>query len=107
MTDALTYDGLSAVQADDRLLDQVGSAAPTATSHMDDQLAALLLGWRSEVESVGFGDLVDLDTATATIAYAARTWWATNTAPKIAALLLLAVIVAVALALTIAERGAL
>ncbi len=61
-------DDLSAVQADDKLLDALGSATPGAAgSLVDDELNAILLAWRGEVESVGFGDLVDTDTAVAVI----------------------------------------
>ncbi|MDX3661259.1 anti-sigma-D factor RsdA [Streptomyces sp. ID05-26A] len=96
-------DDLSAVQADDRLLDLLGSATPYAAGELDD-LSALMLAWRGEVDSVDPGDLVDLDAAVAAIAYAARSWWATDTGLKAVALaLLLAVITAVALALTAIE----
>ncbi|MGI5504498.1 anti-sigma-D factor RsdA [Lentzea sp. CA-135723] len=61
-------DDLSAVQADDKLLDALGSATPGATgSLVDDELNALLLAWRNEVETEPFGELVDTDTAIATI----------------------------------------
>jgi len=61
-------DDLSAVQADDRLLDALGSATPGATgSLVDDELNALLLAWRNEVETAPFGELVDTETAIATI----------------------------------------
>jgi hypothetical protein len=61
-------DDLSAVQADDRLLDALGSATPGATgSLVDDELNALLLAWRNEVETEPFGELVDTETAIATI----------------------------------------
>lgn len=61
-------DDLSAVQADDRLLDALGSATPGAAgSLVDDELNALLLAWRNEVETAPFGELVDTDTAIATI----------------------------------------
>lgn len=61
-------DDLSAVQADDRLLDALGSATPgVAGSLGDDDLNALLLAWRNEVETAPFGELVDTDTAIATI----------------------------------------
>ena len=61
-------DDLSAVQADDRLLDALGSATPGAAgSLVDDELNALLLAWRNEVETEPFGELVDTDTAIATI----------------------------------------
>jgi len=61
-------DDLSAVQADDRLLDALGSATPSvAGSLVDDELNALLLAWRNEVETAPFGELVDTETAIATI----------------------------------------
>lgn len=98
-------DDLSAVQADDHLLTLLGSALPTTAGHLvGDELNALFLAWRNEVESIGFGDLVDLDTAVATIAFATRSWWATSIGVRTAALLLLlAVTTAVALALTVVE----
>ncbi|SEQ78011.1 anti-sigma-D factor RsdA [Lentzea albida] len=61
-------DDLSAVQADDKLLDALGSATPGAAgSLVDDELNALLLAWRNEVETEPFTELVDTDTAIATI----------------------------------------
>ncbi|MGW6449724.1 anti-sigma-D factor RsdA [Lentzea sp. NPDC055074] len=61
-------DDLSAVQADDRLLDALGSATPDAAGALgDDDLNALLLAWRNEVETEPFGELVDTETAIATI----------------------------------------
>ncbi|PWK83930.1 anti-sigma-D factor RsdA-like protein [Lentzea atacamensis] len=61
-------DDLSAVQADDRLLDALGAATPGAAgSLVDDELNALLLAWRNEVETAPFGELVDTETAIATI----------------------------------------
>ena len=61
-------DDLSAVQADDRLLDALGSATPGAAGNVaDDELNALLLAWRNEVETEPFGELVDTETAIATI----------------------------------------
>ncbi|MEU7479378.1 anti-sigma-D factor RsdA [Lentzea sp. NPDC042327] len=61
-------DDLSAVQADDRLLDALGSATPGAAGALvDDELNALLLAWRHEVETEPFGELVDTETAIATI----------------------------------------
>ncbi|GGN27483.1 hypothetical protein GCM10011609_82840 [Lentzea pudingi] len=61
-------DDLSAVQADDRLLDALGSATPGAAGALgDDDLNALLLAWRNEVETEPFGELVDTETAIATI----------------------------------------
>ncbi|SDF67525.1 Anti-sigma-D factor RsdA to sigma factor binding region [Lentzea fradiae] len=61
-------DDLSAVQADDKLLDALGSATPGAAgSLVDDELNAMLLAWRNEVETEPFGELVDTETAIATI----------------------------------------
>lgn len=97
-------DDLSAVQADDLLLDLLGSALPDAPGHLvDDGLNALLLAWRSEVESLGFGDLVDLDTAAATIAYATRNGW--NTYATIRLAILAVLVVATVVALTLTARG--
>lgn len=95
-------DDLSAVQADDRLLDHLGCATPgTNGALVDDELNALMLAWRNEIEAAGMPDLVDTDTAITVITTAARTWWTTNTAMKIATLaLLLAILATVALALT-------
>lgn len=97
-----TVDDLSAVQADDLLLDHLGSALPGTASHLaDDELNALMLAWRNEVETDSIPPLVDVETALQVIAANVRGWWATNTSLKIAALLLLAaVIVSVAVALT-------
>lgn len=93
-------DDLSAVQADDRLLDHLGCATPGTAGELD-ELSALMLAWRNEVDSHGYSDLVDLDTAVATIAYATRSWWSTNTTVKVTALaLFLAVIVALVLTVT-------
>lgn len=56
---------LSAVQADDRLLDALGSATPGAAGALvDDELNALLLAWRNEVETEPF-DEKGLDTEAA------------------------------------------
>lgn len=100
-------DDLSAVQADDLLLDHLGSATPhTAGALVDDELNALLLAWRNKTDAEPMPELVDADTAATVIARAAATWWTTNTGLKIAALaLLLAVIVAVALVLTVTDWG--
>jgi hypothetical protein len=100
-------DDLSAVQADDRLLDLLGCALPGTAGHLvDDELNALLVAWRNEVDTRDFPDLVDVNTAVTVITRAATTWWSTNTAVKVTALvLLLAVIVAVALILTALDFG--
>lgn len=69
MTTAITVSGatedeLSAVQADDRLLDALGSATPAAAgSLVDDELNALLLAWRNEVETKPIPDGTDLGRA--------------------------------------------
>lgn len=51
--DAAVHAGeLAAVHADDRLLNVLGSAVPgSAGSLVDDELNALLLAWRAEVEA--------------------------------------------------------
>lgn len=62
---------LSALQADDALLDALGGPEPERASTLDDsELNALLLAWRREVDSEPIGELVDVETATATIAAA-------------------------------------
>ncbi|MFD9699128.1 anti-sigma-D factor RsdA [Lentzea sp. NPDC059081] len=49
-------------------MDALGSATPGAAgSLVDDELNAMLLAWRGEVETEPFGELVDTDTAIATI----------------------------------------
>ncbi|GLZ30441.1 hypothetical protein Lesp02_26300 [Lentzea sp. NBRC 105346] len=69
--DPVTGDDLSAVQADDRLLDALGAAKPHAQSTLvEDELNALLLAWRHEVDTEPHGELVDTETALATIAAA-------------------------------------
>ncbi|WP_188316417.1 anti-sigma-D factor RsdA [Solihabitans fulvus] len=66
-------DDLSAIQADDALLDTLGGADPDITGSLaDQQLNALLLSWRREVDSTPFADLVDVDTAVATIEAASK-----------------------------------
>jgi hypothetical protein len=106
MTPQQLTDDLSAVQADDLLLDLLGSATPTESAvYADDELNAFLLAWRTEAETAPMPALVDVDTAVATITAATRTLWDINPAIKTAALLLLAVIAAVAITLTVIERG--
>jgi hypothetical protein len=66
-------DDLAGIRADDALLDALGGrAGDQPESFVDDELNALLLAWRREVDSPPVGELVDTDTAVATIA-AART----------------------------------
>lgn len=97
-------DDLSAVQADDLLLDELGSALLGTAGHLvDDELNALLLAWRNEAESLAFGDLVDLDTAVATIAHATRNGWNTYATIRLAVLAVL--VVATVVALTLTARG--
>jgi hypothetical protein len=54
-----------AIRATDRLLDDLGSANPTADT--DDELTARLLARRNATEADPIPDLVDTDTAIATI----------------------------------------
>lgn len=69
--DPVVGDDLSAVQADDRLLDALGAAKPKAQGTLvEDELNALLLAWRHDVDTEVYGELVDTDTAIATIAAA-------------------------------------
>lgn len=66
--DAVMGDDLSAVQADDRLLDALGAVKPSAPGVLvEDELNALLLAWRHDVDTEVYGELVDTDTAIATI----------------------------------------
>ncbi|MGO1054102.1 anti-sigma-D factor RsdA [Crossiella sp. CA198] len=59
---------LMAVRADDMLLDSLSAAHLDANRSIGDQeLSALLLSWRRDVDAEPIGDLVDLDTALATI----------------------------------------
>lgn len=65
-------DDLAGIRADDELLDALGGRDDEpADSLVDDELNALLLAWRREVDSRPIGELVDTDTAVATIAAAA------------------------------------
>jgi len=65
---------LVGIQADDALLDALSGKSPESSGQMvDDELSALLLAWRREVDSRPYGDLVDTDTAVATIAAARHT----------------------------------
>lgn len=64
-------DDLAGIRADDALLDALGGRdGDQAESLVDDELNALLLAWRREVERPPMGELVDTDTAVATIAAA-------------------------------------
>lgn len=64
-------DDLAAIRADDALLDALGGRDTQQTDALvDDELNALLLAWRREVDSRPVGELVDTDTAVATIAAA-------------------------------------
>lgn len=62
---------LSAVQADDRLLDNLGSALPRAAGP-DRALCLVLLASRVAAETPPMPELVDTDTAVAVIAHSAR-----------------------------------
>ncbi|QQQ75890.1 hypothetical protein IOD16_33310 [Saccharothrix sp. 6-C] len=66
-------DDLAGIRADDALLDVLGGRdGDQPDSLVDDELNELLLAWRREVDRPPMGELVDTDTAVATIA-AART----------------------------------
>ncbi|WNV90826.1 anti-sigma-D factor RsdA [Umezawaea sp. Da 62-37] len=59
---------LSGIQADDALLDALGGKDPDRVGELvQDDLNALLLAWRHDVDSQAIGALVDTDTAIATI----------------------------------------
>lgn len=63
---------LSAVQADDALLDALGGADPKIADELGEaELNALLLTWSREVDGEPMPELVDVDTAVATIRTAA------------------------------------
>jgi len=62
---------LAAVRSDDLLLDALGGPDPSVSeSGSDEELRALLLAWRRDVDSEPFGELVDTDTALHVIAAA-------------------------------------
>jgi anti-sigma-D factor RsdA-like protein len=62
---------LSGIQADDALLDALGGKDPERVGDLvQDDLNAMLLAWRHDVDSQAVSDLVDTDTAVATIAAA-------------------------------------
>ncbi|MGM1060991.1 anti-sigma-D factor RsdA [Saccharothrix sp. Mg75] len=64
-------DDLAGIRADDALLDALGGRdTEQADALVEDELNALLLAWRREVDSRPVGELVDTDTAVATIAAA-------------------------------------
>nr|WP_245574170.1 anti-sigma-D factor RsdA [Amycolatopsis nigrescens] len=63
---------LSAVQADDALLDALGGSDPKVADGLGDQeLNALLLAWRRDIDSEPLAELVDTDTAVTTVKTAA------------------------------------
>lgn len=63
---------LSAVQADDALLDALGGSDPKMADGLGDQeLNALLLAWRRDIDSEPLAELVDVDTAVTTVKTAA------------------------------------
>lgn len=65
---------LSAVQADDALLDALGGSDPKIADGLGDQeLNALLLAWRRDIDSEPLAELVDTDTAVTTVKAAAST----------------------------------
>lgn len=67
---------LSAVQADDRLLDALAAAVPHPRAELaedelvEDELNALLLDWRNDVDTEVCRELVDTKTALAILAAA-------------------------------------
>ncbi|WP_236796734.1 anti-sigma-D factor RsdA [Amycolatopsis sp. GM8] len=63
---------LSAVHADDALLDALGGSDPKVADSLGDQeLNALLLAWRRDIDSEPLAELVDTDTAVVTVKTAA------------------------------------
>jgi hypothetical protein len=63
---------LSAVQADDALLDALGGSDPKMADGLGNfELNALLLAWRRDIDSEPLADLVDTDTAVAAVQTAA------------------------------------
>ncbi|HEX5405500.1 MAG TPA: anti-sigma-D factor RsdA, partial [Pseudonocardiaceae bacterium] len=65
---------LSALRADDELLTALGGSFRSSMGepNQDPELKALLSSWRLDVDTENFPDLVDTDTAMATIAVGAR-----------------------------------
>jgi anti-sigma-D factor RsdA-like protein len=62
---------LSAVQADDALLDALGGSDPALADGLGDQeLNALLVAWRRDIDSEPLAELVDVDTAVRTVSTA-------------------------------------
>lgn len=63
---------LSAINADDALLDALGGSDPEIADGLGDQeLNALLLSWRRDIDSEPFEELVDTETAVTTVKAAA------------------------------------
>ncbi|MGW4394672.1 anti-sigma-D factor RsdA [Amycolatopsis nivea] len=59
---------LTAIQADDALLDALGGTDPAVADGLGDQeLNALLLAWRRDIDSEPLAELVDVDTAVTTV----------------------------------------
>ncbi|MFF0146728.1 anti-sigma-D factor RsdA-like protein [Amycolatopsis sulphurea] len=59
---------LTAIQADDALLDALGGTDPALADELGDlELNALLLSWRRDVDSEPLAELVDVGTAVATV----------------------------------------
>ncbi|WUL72158.1 anti-sigma-D factor RsdA [Amycolatopsis sp. NBC_00345] len=66
--DAQADEDLSAIQADDALLDALGGTDPAIADGLGDQeLNALLLAWRRDIDSEPLAELVDVDTAVTTV----------------------------------------
>ena len=62
---------LSAVQADDALLDALGGSDPAVADGLGDhELNALLVAWRRDIDSEPLAELVDVDTAIRTVSTA-------------------------------------
>jgi hypothetical protein len=69
-TDAHEPIDLVAVQADDELINALSAGFPVVASGAhgtDDRVAAILAAWRAEVDAAPVPELVDVDTAVATI----------------------------------------
>jgi hypothetical protein len=63
---------LTAVQADDALLDALGGSDPALADGLGDhELNALLVAWRRDIDSEPLAELVDVDTAVRTVSTAA------------------------------------
>lgn len=77
MTTTEPATALTDLRADDTLLDALGGRdGEQPESLVDDELNALLLAWRREVDGPPMGELVDTDTAVATVAAARPGRWA-------------------------------